>query len=555
MIDQWHNCYDLDWKGVIIDEAFSHPAKFSHALIRRIVNHLLEENLIQPGDTILDPFGGVGLGGLYCAKNGLQYLGVELEQKFVDLGNQNIQLWERRFKSWFPQWVTPILIQGDSRFLLDVIKEVGAVIKGVIGSPPYADSIDHAPGNKQWIGKKPGNIAQENYGTSLNQLANLPPGDIQGVIGSPPYVDSMEKSGGIDPSKSKHKWGPHSQMNNSDTRYGSHDGQLGAMPSGNINGVIGSPPFAGNSGGRGEASRQGIDAALFDRHSGGMKKGTGESKDNLDHLPIGKISGVLGSPPFENNLGSGNPENKTGMLKNDPKRKNDKSLATDYGTSPGQLGTESGQTFWQAAADIMAQIAMILPSGAPAVWITKRYIKAGKIVDFTAQWTQLCEAYGFRLIHHHKAMLVKDNGIYTNLFEDEIQNVIQNKSFFRLHYEIVQRSKVHWSTLDRKRQAVELNNARRKMWRLYYMDLANFENWKPKKVKPVNIVIQSEFFGNNVQINEDPKEKTPPKKPNRPTPKKIRYYAKIWTWKNDNKPHYDIETAIDWEDVLCFVRM
>lgn len=76
-------------------------------------------------------------------------------------------------------------------------------------------------------------------------------------------------------------------------------GCLGHAQEGN-RAVFDLDPFAGNTGGRGEASRNGIDAALFDRHSGGMKGGTGSDPANLDHLPMGKgpvIAGGKGLNP------------------------------------------------------------------------------------------------------------------------------------------------------------------------------------------------------------------------------------------------------------------
>ena len=83
--------------GIIVPDAFAHPAKFSRALIRRIYEHILERGYITSGDTIVDPFGGAALGALHAMQNGLHWTGVELEEKFVDLGTQNISLWNRRF--------------------------------------------------------------------------------------------------------------------------------------------------------------------------------------------------------------------------------------------------------------------------------------------------------------------------------------------------------------------------------------------------------------------------------------------------------------------------
>ncbi len=104
----WRNLYGESWKGLITDEAFAHPAKFSRALIAKIYQHLLDEELIQPGDTVLDPFGGVALGGFNAMRLGLHWVGMELEEKFHTLGNGNIDLWEKQYP-WFPEAYPPHL--------------------------------------------------------------------------------------------------------------------------------------------------------------------------------------------------------------------------------------------------------------------------------------------------------------------------------------------------------------------------------------------------------------------------------------------------------------
>jgi hypothetical protein len=413
--DDWQNCYDLGWKDLIHPQAFSHPAKFSRGLIFRIIEHALTDGLIQPGQTILDPFGGVALGALPCLMNGLNWVGCELESKFVELGRENIDLWNQRF-SGMPKWTgQAVLLQGDSRRLAKVVSGAGLVVS----SPPYATQVINSDSNGiDW--EKAGR--PDRTKPSPNRIS--------------PGVD-----GGL--------------------KYGSTNGQLGQMKEGDISAVISSPPFAGNSGGRGEASRNGIDSALFDRHSGGMKKGTGSDPANLDHLPQGQPpAAIISSPPYcdqptktgkvdESAWSDGRPrpvgasqresggygatlgqlgampagtavvssppfENQNAC--NDPKYQNGRTqsggpLYGDYGSTEGQLGVDSGETFWSAARQIVEQCALILPVGGAAIWVCKRYIKSGKIVDFSGQWAQLCEACGFEVVHWHRAMLVKNQGI------------------------------------------------------------------------------------------------------------------------------------------------
>src|SRR3972149_7248813 len=92
----WYGLYGAGWQGVIVPEAFGHPAKFSRDLIRRIYEYLLELGWLKPGDVVLDPFGGVGLGACDAMAAGLHWVGSELEEKVVSLGREKIALWETR---------------------------------------------------------------------------------------------------------------------------------------------------------------------------------------------------------------------------------------------------------------------------------------------------------------------------------------------------------------------------------------------------------------------------------------------------------------------------
>lgn len=122
--DTWIGCYDLGWKGIIVDAAMSHPAKYSRGLITRIIAHALDEGMIQPGQVVLDPFAGQGGGALPCLQAGLHWVGVELESKFVKLGQENINLWNERYSGHFPRWGSAQIIQGDSRNLSEVLSSM-----------------------------------------------------------------------------------------------------------------------------------------------------------------------------------------------------------------------------------------------------------------------------------------------------------------------------------------------------------------------------------------------------------------------------------------------
>ena len=174
----WHGCYDGNHKDLIVPEAYLHPAKMAVRLCERIFDYGFEQGYWQSGDLILDPFGGIATTALVGAYRGYRVVCVELEERFVELARKNIALNRNKLKSLGrPE---PVIIQGDSRHIAELLREV-----------------------------------------------------MTGAVTSPPYANSLEQAGGIDPTKSRHRrGGPNSQINRSDTRYGATPGQIGAMAEG-----------------------------------------------------------------------------------------------------------------------------------------------------------------------------------------------------------------------------------------------------------------------------------------------------------------------------------
>jgi hypothetical protein len=183
IVDEWRGCYPSNWKGTVVAEAMTHPAKFSSRLIRRIYEHITAEGWVQAGDGVIDPFGGVGLGALDAMRLGLHWTGVELEEKFWKIGQENISLWNSRFGS-MPRWGTARLVNGDSRKLLEVItpsptlphfegREIGEGV--VVSSPPY-DETRVDPGNV-------GNAIINNWGKGISLGSNEGYGQSEGQIG------------------------------------------------------------------------------------------------------------------------------------------------------------------------------------------------------------------------------------------------------------------------------------------------------------------------------------------------------------------------------------
>ena len=389
-ISEWLNCYPSNWKGVIVPDAMAHPAKYSSRLIRRIYEHMIEMGWLKPGDKVIDPFGGVALGALDAMRLGLDWTGIELEEKFHTLGNQNINKWCIEFTR-MRRWGSARLLHGDSRKLMEMIQIQASA---AVSSPPFEDSLSL---------DRPSAAERREHARELG-------------ISNAEHVSpiDMEKIG------KRHEGD-----------YGTTPGQLGNMR-GNFNAAISSPPFLQSEGGTGEkAIPKGMDAALMTRHAAGNKSanGYGSSNGQLSSMKDGGFDAAISSPPYnesEQNYRDGWERFHKGHT---PKWTKDIQREAEYGTTEGQLS--QANDFWLSARAIVEQVYTALEPGGHAVWVVKDYVKNKQIVPFSDQWRQLCEAVGFETLHEHHAMLVHHKGSQHTLDGGMIERKTESKSFFR----------------------------------------------------------------------------------------------------------------------------
>jgi hypothetical protein len=468
-ITDWQNCYPSNWKGVIVPEAMAHPAKYSSKLIRRIYEHMFEMGWLKAGDRVVDPFGGVALGALDAMRLGLDWTGNELEPRFVDLGNQNIDLWNTKYGR-MPGWGSARLFNGDSRRLLEVI---GAGVQASVSSPPYADGSQHTGGNDPHPEKLQGGIY---HGVG-----------IAGAVSSPPYAETdvnYKRNGLKENGKTKYE---RPYMQRQDDHYGSTSGQLGAMKADGFDVTISSPPFLQSEGGVNNAIG---DEALMRRHAAGNKSSNayGESDGQLSSMKDGGFGAAVASPPYaearigqesgqehcghgdqygesRGQLGAMNAEGFEAAVSSPPYADIAQSGGTkglkehgtgltqgdicfdEYGSTAGQLGRESVDDFWLAARAIVEQVYLALTPGGHAVWVVKDYVKNKQIVPFSDQWRQLCEAVGFVTLHEHHAMLVHHKGSQHTLDGNLIEHKTESKSFFRRLAEKKGSPRIDWETV------------------------------------------------------------------------------------------------------------
>jgi hypothetical protein len=328
--EDWYGCYAGGWQAApLVPEAYAHPAKVSFTLADRIYRHMLAGGWLEPGDVVVDPFGGVGGFAFHAALYGMHWQGVELEQKFVTLGNQNLDLWRDRYAPHFPNYGTATLVQGDSRRLVDVVTGAG----GVVSSPPYSNSINSDGQGIDW---------SKSVNSSLAR------------------TDGPQRFGG---------------NGGRPERYGTTPGQLGAMPAG---AVVTSPPYA-----QSEIAQQRGDC-------GGQyaKTGKGGSSNRIED-------------------------------------------SLNYGSAEWQLGASAPSTFWEAAAQIVAQCYAILRPGGYAAFVTGDFVRNKQRVPFGEQWLALCESVGFEPVLWATAHKEEYQGTQTSMFGEDVELTKTKVSFFR----------------------------------------------------------------------------------------------------------------------------
>jgi hypothetical protein len=350
--------------------------------------------------------------------------------------------------------------------------------EAAIGSPPYAltATAKNSPGvdlTKQYeTYRSQGGGASfeafcatqrkhsEGYGSHPSNLASLPEGSMDAAISSPPYCHGLSK---------EHTYADHEKRETSSHRdimrekgiadpfYGQDPANLGQMKEGDFAGVVGSPPFENSIGDAANRpdkktirpflpARQ--EVALYLRQRRGELGITCKQIDETlgtctlyswyEGRPAGteiptpehwlKLKDILKlDDRFDDAIMTEREVEAKGKNTTD---KTGHSKIDCYG-STANLGNQSGPTFWSAARIILANCHALLRPGGHAIWVVGPYVRKGKLVDFPAQWAQLCEAVGFTTLHVHRCPKVETYGTQRHLDGGEQQETVERVSFFR----------------------------------------------------------------------------------------------------------------------------
>ena len=278
----------------------------------------------------------------------------------------------------------------------------------------------------------------------------MKPGSVDSIISSPPYAETLKGDGTQNEtaaeSRAKRVTAGGSLGQSQRTQgYGSK-GNLGNLKPGTIDAVVSSPPFSDDQPCASQ-TRAIKDYHAFTRGNGTKRDKQMQTPGNLGNLKPGEVEAIISSPPFEKQLH----QTKGGMLAPHQRKeygRNESAAsvqAREYGKSEGQLGNDKGETFWQAARQIVSECHKILKPGGHAIWVVKAFVRKGKIVDFPGDWRRLCEAQGFRTVCEHHAMLIKETR-HNGLFEEIIETK-ERKSFFRRLAEKKGSPKIDWEVV------------------------------------------------------------------------------------------------------------
>jgi SAM-dependent methyltransferase len=118
-------------KNHYVAESTAHPAKMLPAVAAHAIAHYT-----RPGDLVLDPMCGIGTTLVEAVRAGRRAVGVEYEDRWVDVARANLDLAARQGIGHDARVYT-----GDARALLDVLpQEYCGTAALVVTSPPYGPS-------------------------------------------------------------------------------------------------------------------------------------------------------------------------------------------------------------------------------------------------------------------------------------------------------------------------------------------------------------------------------------------------------------------------------
>lgn len=424
-------------RGKYVSESFVHPAKMSVPLCRKII-----KTYTKQGEFVLDPMTGISTTLIEAAYLGRNSVGVELEEKFVKLSEQNIGLLEK------VQTLTPKgraqVVKGDARELSKILREKADV---AVFSPPYVSTTSfrdtkfmkhtaHDQAEKAKKGETRGHYAtpearirqfekaERGKIENPNNIANLPYGKpVDAIVTSPPYSESIGTKGGGDGIHFKQ----HIGISCREARhYSKSKENIGNLSHGQIDAIVSSPPYSESM----SKKRKG-----YTTHSELSKTrhmGLESSDDNIGNLKHGQVDSVIFSPPYEATVGEGGHHRTCGLKAVNEANKRfevgtkewrdyvskleQARVKDEYSKNVRNIGNLKKETYLSAMLAVYRECLGVLKPGGKMALVIKDFIRNKKVVRLDLDTRRLCEAAGFRWVE-------------TKLFR------LPSKSFWRILYE------------------------------------------------------------------------------------------------------------------------
>ena len=428
----WHGLYKQGWGKLIVPEAYQHPAKFSRGLIEKIYDFCTEKGYLQRQGTVLDCFGGIGTGGIIAMLKGYNHISVELEEKFCQLARENFKHIEEKYGPLVKG--TAVILQGDSRNLRAILGQ--AQVDGIIASPPYAEDVVHGRPSKMTKKIFKGRVAETglgDYGTSPGQLGAMAEGDFDAVITSSPFGQA-QTGGGIartgTPEMRKYK---NTIASPGYIVSGTSPGQIANLPEGDIQAIITSPAYGKEEHSRWRKQKGWPDSVR--NQQAGAGESYGESPGQLGQMKEGNIDAIITSPAWEESMGT---KDQQFWDKHNDATSNwhgATRAAADYGTTQGQIGQQSGDTYWDSVAQVYQECFHILKPSGVIVVVVKSFVRNKQLVNLPDMTLKLLEHIGFIPLHYIKAWLVEKGDKQHRLDGGIEQRIKERKGFFRRLHE------------------------------------------------------------------------------------------------------------------------
>ncbi|HXI15181.1 MAG TPA: DNA methyltransferase [Chloroflexota bacterium] len=403
-------------KRLFTTEATAHPAKMHLELARDLFLRYT-----QPGQTVLDPFFGIGTSLIGAAlPEPRNIIGHELEPPFVELARGNWDKIKRRTLLGLPLGDVTIL-QGDSRHLpLPTATDAG-VDDSCVSSPPFGEMNAVSAGAGPRAFQAPHDSTGNYQDNGVASYSAATPGQIgnlshapSAILSSPPYGDVASRNRSEEPhsldspyAESHGKAAPNRHVDG----YGGTPGQIGALShAAVVHGCVSSPPFADSLLTTADTKRdwvrangkpQGLGGSTFEDygHSDGQ---IGALQHEAGWTGEGRIDyAALSSPPFANATQSdgGMPNgywDKVGGIGHRGEK------GAEYGASDGQIGNDDGETYSQACLAVYREALRVVRSGGVLCLVTGNYVRAGKLVDLAEDTIRLVVAAGWTPVERWK---------------------------------------------------------------------------------------------------------------------------------------------------------